>query len=349
MRSFFMRLGGCWSRANKPVLVVQMLAVMAVFVVLSECRRRSATTPETQAAESTARFDPRDFLCGLTGGPSGTSRADPLAGRRYTAEERSAARRTIAAALRSLGLRPTERGYVWDGETAESVPDEYLTDGCGGSGVNLTATLPAIPASDRWIVVGAHYDTVSTSPGADDNASGVTATLLVAEDLVRLRRRDANVMFVFFDQEEIGLVGSYFLAERLRGENVDVIAVHILDMVGWDGDRDRTVELTFCGRCGGDASGATVDYFSAIYSRAGEDIDDGPAGPIGQLLTRQSCRSDHVSFGQFGYRAVHVAEEFSGNDMSPHYHQPQDTCDTLDHGYLRAVAALVARAVAIQM
>lgn len=330
------------------------IAVLVCSCALTVCRHHSPTEPAavaSDAPEPTPPFDPQEFLCRFTGGPAGESRVGgPLAGRRHTPAEKAAAREMISAALRSFGLEPEERPYEWGTAIDRRyISETYMENGYGDRGVNLTAALPATVPSDTWTVVGAHYDTVETSPGADDNASGVTAVLLVAEELVRVPARDTNVMFVFFDQEEIGLVGSCLFAERLRSDGVDFADLHNIDMVGWDSDHDRAVELTFCNGRNAGFDRATEAYFMELYARAAVNMAGDPDGPVGDLSLRHSCRSDHVPFGWFGYRAVHVAEEFSGNDMCPHYHQRQDTCDTLNYGYLRSVAALVAAAVTIQV
>lgn len=346
MRFIFAWFGRRWSGANKPLLVVQMAVVMVAAFALRGCWQQPIETQETaEAVTSSPRIDPQDFLCKLSGGPAGTTRTAPLAGRRHTQAERLAARQTISVALRTLGLQPTEQRYAWSGTDSLYVSEQYLTDGCGGYGVNLFATLRATRESDRWIVIGAHYDTAETSPGADDNASGVTAVLLVAEELVRLPVRNANVVFAFFDQEEIGLVGSAHFVSAWDRRNHRIVGAHMIDMIGWDGDRDRTVEITHCALIRApDAS------LAELYGRAARTLSGSGRGlSVGPVVQRDSCRSDHVSFLEGGYPAVHIAEEFSGNDECPSYHQPADTCDTLDYGYLRAVAALVAAAVTDQV
>ena len=57
-------------------------------------------------------------------------------------------------------------------------------------------------------MVGAHLDSEVGSPGANDNATGVAAVLAVARALKDLQCRSRGVMFVMFDQEEVGLLGS---------------------------------------------------------------------------------------------------------------------------------------------
>ncbi|XP_054165828.1 uncharacterized protein LOC128963350 [Oppia nitens] len=91
---------------------------------------------------------------------------------------------------------------------------------------------------DKIIVIGAHYDTVSSSPGVDDNGSGSAAVLeiakLVAQNNCKL---DKTLMFVLFDMEEDGLKGSkYFVKDYLIPIEVikngaQVMAVIVMDMI----------------------------------------------------------------------------------------------------------------------
>ena len=347
MRSIFAWFGRRWTGANKPLLVIQMIVVMVVAFSLHHCGWLRTDSAVTRGPDQSAAFDPQEFLCGLSGGPVGADRAQPSFGRRYTQAERAEARRMISAALRSFGLRPRELRYDWEANDGAYAGDAYLAEGCGGYGVNLIAELPATEMSEDWIIVGAHYDTVDASPGADDNASGVTAVLLVAEELAHLSVRLANVAFVFFDQEEIGLVGSRHFVNvlRFRDAGVRLAETHVIDMAGWDGDHDRAMEIAYCGNGFREAA----DALAARYRDAAGRLAQDPRGlMVGEITVHESCRSDHVSFARDRFIAIQIGEEFNG-DMCPAYHEPADTCDTLDYGYLRSVAALVAAAVIEQL
>ncbi|RWS29321.1 uncharacterized protein B4U80_11618 [Leptotrombidium deliense] len=90
---------------------------------------------------------------------------------------------------------------------------------------------------DEILLIGAHYDTVSTSTGIDDNASGVVAMLEIAR-VLRFRKKPLNhtILFVAFDLEELGLWGSiafireYLLPKEIQ-RGVKFIGSYILDMV----------------------------------------------------------------------------------------------------------------------
>ena len=124
---------------------------------------------------------------------------------RATAARRAATRTFLTAELADLGLAATLDSY--------------------GAGANVMAELPATTgAAAALVIVGAHFDSVAGSPGADDNAAGVAATLAVARMLGDVACRDRPVRFVLFDQEEVGLIGSTYLAGALRQAGAAVAA-----------------------------------------------------------------------------------------------------------------------------
>ena len=93
--------------------------------------------------------------------------------------------------------------------------------------------MPANPASDTIVLVGAHYDSVPGTPGADDNASGVAALLECAR-LTALLETPAATAFVAFNREEDGLLGSAdFVATYLPNSSLNFEAVHMLEMIGY--------------------------------------------------------------------------------------------------------------------
>ena len=76
------------------------------------------------------------------------------------------------------------------------------------------------------VLVGAHYDAVAGTPGADDNASAVAVMLAAA----RAIGPDEGACFVAFNGEECGFLGSRALVARLGRHDLE--QVHVLEMVG---------------------------------------------------------------------------------------------------------------------
>ncbi len=193
------------------------------------------------------------------------------------------------------------------------------------TGTNVYAQLPATIQTDRTVVVGAHFDSVPASPGANDNATGVAMVLSLGRWLQDLDCREVNVLLVLFDEEEIGLVGSFAFAQWLAQQPLDVLSVHTIDQMGWDADGDRAVEL----------ERADPGLFQ-LYADAEAD-----APGMTPLVETNTGFTDHVSFRKLGFAAVGLTEEFVSGDTTPHYHLPSDTFATVDLDYLASTTALL--------
>lgn len=331
---------------RKSLLPLRIVVMAACLLVASSCVRPqqvAATAPEEPPTDD---FDAAGLVCELSGETVSDPGATPI-GRRYTPSERERARIVLSRELRLIGLVPREHAYS-DGRFVYYPEPERSWPTGNMSGVNLYAELPATVPSDEWIVVGAHYDTVETTPGADDNASGSVAVLSIARRLARLPVRRRNVMFAFFDQEEVVLVGSDRFAEMLVREGRRVVTFHNVDMVGWDGDGDRAVALIH----GVESNPPIDDRYMRLYGRAATRMatrTDHPLLPM-TIVREDSNRGEHVTFDMRGIDAVSLMQSAAERgDFNPHYHEPADTCDRIDSEYLEMCAELVALAVTEQL
>jgi Zn-dependent M28 family amino/carboxypeptidase len=197
---------------------------------------------------------------------------------------------------------------------------------------------------DDVILIGAHYDTVAVSPGADDNASGIAALLSLAKQFER-EKFAKTVRFVAFAQEELGLLGSRAYAERSKQLNENIVAMLSLEMLGYYTDRpgsqaypvpvgnlypDRGNFLAFISNLKSrDLLRSTLQSFRKSATLPSEGL------ALPELI-KDIGRSDHGSFWKAGYPAILVTD--TANFRNPHYHQPSDRIDTLDFDRLtRAV------------
>ena len=99
---------------------------------------------------------------------------------------------------------------------------------------NVIGTLPsANPNNQSKIVVGAHFDTVPNSPGADDNGSGTALLLEVAKVLSQFKFNCA-IEFVAFNAEEVGLVGSSHYVQQASQAGEDILLMINIDMCIWN-------------------------------------------------------------------------------------------------------------------
>jgi Zn-dependent M28 family amino/carboxypeptidase len=191
------------------------------------------------------------------------------------------------------------------------------------------------------IVVGAHYDTVPGTPGADDNATGVAALLELARRFAN-ERFERSLRLVFFPNEEPPFfpdagMGSAAYAAQLRRTAVDVHTMISLEMLGYYSDRPNSqryppgLSLLYPDR------GNFIGFVSNLSSRkrlrelkdaftASSDFPcESLAAPEWTVVVGLS---DHSSFWKQGYPGLMVTD--TAFMRNPHYHQASDTADTLD-------------------
>ena len=107
----------------------------------------------------------------------------------------------------------------------------------GKTCVNLSAELCGRGRADEIVVVGGHYDSVTGCPGANDNGTGVAATLALAR-LMRDQEPARTVRFVLFVNEEppffqTQFMGSVVYAKGCRQRNENVVAMLSLETIGY--------------------------------------------------------------------------------------------------------------------
>jgi hypothetical protein len=253
-----------------------------------------------------------------------------------------AARDYIRAGLERAGFAVREARPVED----DSLPCVNL----------LTAPLPARPELPLF-VVGAHYDTGTETPGADDNASAVAALLeLAAWIRPHLDAASAcRLQLAAYDLEEYGMIGSIIHSGALKSAGERVRGMISLEMLGYTDHRDGSQRLpepvrhlypnvgNFIGVCGTDDS---LDLIRAVA----EGLKSVPGLPVECLAVPERGMmlmdvrlSDHSSFWDAGYPALMITD--TSFYRNPHYHQPTDTPDTLDYPFLARVTTGVCAAV----
>ncbi len=211
---------------------------------------------------------------------------------------------------------------------------------------NLILKIPAANGNAKPpILIGAHYDTVPNSPGADDNASGV-AVLLELARIFASQPANTPVQFVAFDLEEYGLQGSQHYAEQLQQQGQSLRLMLSLEMLGYRNSNPDSQRyppgLKYFYPNRGDfiaLIGNIPTLFDLIrlgrsIRQVGTPCEWLPAGWRG-LVVPDTRRSDHSPFWDRGDRAMMVTD--TANLRNPHYHQPSDTLETLDLDFLTEV------------
>jgi len=254
---------------------------------------------------------------------------------RYGALEATVA--YIVADFEDAGYKPKKHGYQLMGKTL----------------YNVEATLPG--TSGRVLVVGAHYDSIPGSAGADDNASGTASVLALARLLRNFAPKD-TIRFVAFANEEhpclpSETMGSYEYARICRANN-DQVRMMVLEMLGFFKHEEGTqhypfpfnlvypTQGNFLGFVGNWKSKALVHDCIGAFRKHAQFPSDGVAAPD---RFRDIGRSDHWGFWQFGYPAIMITD--TANFRNPHYHTELDTPDTLDYESMSRVVTGLASMV----
>lgn len=200
-------------------------------------------------------------------------------------------------------------------------------------------------------IVGAHYDSVPLSPGADDNASAVAALLHAMRALAGTRPR-TSIVFAAYSLEEYGFLGSREHARSLKVAGTRVGGMVSLEMLGYTSATQNyppglgllyPKEGRFIAAVGDWASRPFVSRWVEGMRRVeGLDVQT-LAAPGASLLLPELRLSDHSPFWDEGFPALMLTD--TSFFRNPHYHLPSDTLDTLDLGFLAKVADGVVRAL----
>lgn len=192
------------------------------------------------------------------------------------------------------------------------------------SGKNIVSTIPG--KTDKMMIVTAHADTVSVSPGADDDGSGIAANLMIAEIMNRYTFHN-TVKFIIFTGEENGVLGSSEYAKKAYENNEEIIGVLSLDKIGYA----QSVE-----------DGSKIRHHANLQSDWMIDISETIALQFYNQIKLDVVRlpfdgsSDHRAFVKYGFSGSNLAEE----SLNPVYHTSEDTIEYINSSYLTKVTKL---------
>jgi hypothetical protein len=223
---------------------------------------------------------------------------------------------------------------------------------------NLEAELRGGERPEEIVVIGAHYDSVLGSPGANDNGSGVAALLALARTFAQGDPPARTLRFVFFVNEEPPFftteeMGSRVYARRSAERGEDIRAMVSLETIGYYDDRPDTQRyplspLAWIYPDRGDFIAFVANLRSARLLRSvvasfreGGGIPSEAAALPGFIPG--VGWSDHWSFWQEGVRAIMVTDTAPFRD--PGYHSPGDTPERLDYERIALVVRGMERAV----
>lgn len=223
---------------------------------------------------------------------------------------------------------------------------------------NVIGYLPCNCKSDRYFIIGAHYDHVGTDPklegdqvfnGADDDASGVVASLLIARELAKEKTLPFNIIVAAWDAEEKGLLGSKHFVNNPLVDLDKIETGFMFELVGSKSDKNTAWMTGF--------------QYSSLYplmkkhlAQQGWKLGEDPFAQ--QMLF---MRSDNAPFalmdldkekGTKVFRdqqkvdikgvPIHAMSIWKGQ---PHYHQLNDDINVIDIENLTNFSLAVAKAI----
>ena len=222
---------------------------------------------------------------------------------------------------------------------------------------NVIAESLGTERPEEVLVIGAHYDSVARSPGADDDASGVAALIELPRLLGRTSRRTLRLVAFTNEERPLGateLAGSRVAAAESRAQGESLVGMFALEGLGVYSDSARSQRHPwplgaffphrgdFLAWIGDLRSRALLHDALAVFRASGRLPSEGLAAPA--LLVPDVRRSDHAAYWAQGYPALLVTDTSEFRD--PNYHGPGDRPENLDYARMARATAGVAEVVA---
>ena len=251
-----------------------------------------------------------------------------------------AAKHYIVSFLEDLGYAPVLQDYTYN--------DKVYS--------NIIASREGVQSPDETVIIGAHYDTVYGTPGADDNASAVAVLLEMCRALKDFSP-GRTLKLIFFTLEEppvfrTKFMGSYVYAREAKAKGENIRAMVCLEMLGYYGDKKggQTFPLPFMNL----VYSSTPNFIAVVGNLKSRGLVKRIEGslkkssniPVETISTVSFVPgvdfSDHRSFWKMGYAAVMITD--TAFYRNPNYHSARDTIDTLDFVSMSSLLAGLIRA-----
>lgn len=312
----------------------------------------TAGVDRNAAAEAAAAVDADRVMRTLGALPHARSVRASAEGSERDIAGLEATEKMIEDALKAIAQRV---GGEVESQAVEWTPVSRNAEG-PWTGRNWWLDLPGSVSPKEVVIVGAHFDSVPGSPGADDNGTGTAAALEVARVLAGFER-ERTVRVVLFTAEEVGLIGAQVHARDSVKPAIDagertVIGMMSLEMLGYYSDEEGSQQSPIPA-IPGIFEPPTVGNMIAVVglARHGSFIS-----PLVNAMTTHGTtpvftltmpaplpdlgRSDHAPFWGIGVPAVMITD--TANFRNPHYHLPSDTIETIDRErYIETVRGIV--------
>lgn len=243
---------------------------------------------------------------------------------------------------------------IWQSENYSVQLQEY--DARGTKSVNLIIEIPGISRAGEIVIVGAHYDSVTGSAGANDNGSGV-ASLLEISRLIKNSNNARTIRLIAFTNEEPPFflrrdMGSRVYASRARRQQENIVGMLSLETMGYYSEEASSQEYPFpfgffypdtadfIGFVANISSRNLMKFCLEAFRRNTMFPSEGTAAP--GWITGIGW-SDHWSFWREGYRAIMVTD--TAFFRYEPYHTRRDTPEKIDYDRLARVTLGLAEVI----
>lgn len=298
-----------------------------IVLVLASCSRKTSVDSDLVALEK--QLLTSDVL---------TLAADDMEGREVGSEGEIKASRYIIKRMETIGLKPAgSKGFIQQfsrNYNANPHGDESTLGGTVIEGRNVMGMIDN--GASKTVIIGGHYDhlgyghegSLYTGPkaihnGADDNASGTSGVLYLAEKIKKIGLKNYNYLFICFSGEEKGLWGSNYFVKNLKADHNIAYMIN-MDMIGRL-NKDRQISISGVGT-------------SPVF----ESIIDGIKNPKFAIKKEFSGLgpSDHASFYNSG---IPVLAFFTGQHKD--YHKPSDDSPLINYSGMYEVLSMITQVV----
>lgn len=221
---------------------------------------------------------------------------------------------------------------------------------------NIEAEIPGDVYRDEIILVGAHYDTVVGSPGANDNATGVAGLLEIGK-LLSGKKLKRTIRLVAFVNEEPPFfatknMGSYVYAQRSRKRQENIRGMISLETLGYYSDVKGSQTYPFPLGFFKPDTGNYIGFVSNLRSkpflndfikRFRDQVEFPTEGVAFPQIIPGIGWSDHRSFWKFDYPAIMVTD--TALYRYPYYHSPKDTPEKIHYNHLARVVSGLSKVI----
>lgn len=214
---------------------------------------------------------------------------------------------------------------------------------------NVIAELKGSKRPNEILIIGAHYDSVTGTPGANDNGSGVAAMLALAK-MFSKSKLDRTIRFIGFTNEEPpyfqnpGEMGSSVYAKKCRAADENITGILSLETMGYFSNAENSQKYPAPLNLMYPSTGNFIGFVANLESRELLDRVVKSFREQAKIPSESACLpgavegvgwSDHWSFWQEGYVGIMVTD--TAPFRYPHYHLKTDTPDKIDFDSLAKV------------